>query len=483
MQRERRIFAWPNTQAAFILIFFLATLYSYYDTTYATPLIRNFLFPLTIAFATLSLTRTNMLRRWDGLLLGMFFLWLIIVEMINVGWDYSTYNYTIYHVMLFALVCYPLAMAADGDRRPLHMILHIALAAVTLLCVVGIVLVIRQQYIITPSRFMIGLYADNYNRLYLSMYPNTAGTLLTITILLSIYMGLAHKHLAIRIVYYVAATIMAVALALTDSRTNMLATSVGLGCLAFLLIRRRMLTRRALSWVVGGVCAVALAIGCFFAFQVPVTLVEQAAIAVQSGSADAQDAPVSQPFVAVASAEASDTPAEEADPKVQITQSRDILPDLGNFVGRTRVWNAAFALIKDDPSVLLRGTSYQLMMRRVLVHTTQYFDHLHNSFLEVLIATGLPGFLLLLAFVVLLFIRGTRLFLRTDAGTPLALRFLPVVFLSCLLVSMVESQFVLTFQRLYDPLLALVAGYVTVIATRKPDAVETATAAEVVEAA
>ena len=70
--------------------------------------------------------------------------------------------------------------------------------------------------------------------------------------------------------------------------------------------------------------------------------------------------------------------------------------------------------------------------------TYPYF-HMHNLWLQVLMLTGLPGLLLVLAFCVLLIWRMLRLFFSQDPGTDIAVKILTFPLTGVMIYGMFET--------------------------------------------
>lgn len=102
------------------------------------------------------------------------------------------------------------------------------------------------------------------------------------------------------------------------------------------------------------------------------------------------EAPGSSVSVVSLSSESVDIPAPTAH-SVQGTFIND-LPTLNN---RTLIWNVVFQKILQEPTILLWGIDDTTK----IVNATGG-EHTHNSWLEILVRLGLPGFLLCLFFTV-----------------------------------------------------------------------------------
>lgn len=99
---------------------------------------------------------------------------------------------------------------------------------------------------------------------------------------------------------------------------------------------------------------------------------------------------------------------------------------------RLQIWRSAFQAISVKPSILLKGQLCNDVMTVANTFTNHEETggtpgHFHNSMIQVLMTTGLPGLILTTVFLVLLLYQGARFLLRGRA--PLAARtlVLPVV--------------------------------------------------------
>ena len=95
---------------------------------------------------------------------------------------------------------------------------------------------------------------------------------------------------------------------------------------------------------------------------------------------------------------------------------------------RLTVWYSALLALRDDPSVLWKGQFVKDMMVVSNTYTPHKPPHYHNVPVQVLMFTGLPGLLLILAVLILLLVRGFRLLFSRDPHADLAVKclFLPV---------------------------------------------------------
>lgn len=140
--------------------------------------------------------------------------------------------------------------------------------------------------------------------------------------------------------------------------------------------------------------------------------------------------------------------------------------------GREVVYKNIFEFFKNHPQNLWRGTPD----RMVKLVTSNYgadgkfMTHLHNSFLQALVLLGLPGFLLIMAICVFLFIYSVKIVFGRSC-TP-ADRMLPVLLLPLITDSLVYTCIFVPYEVLASStitnfLFFLTAGYVVELGRKK----------------
>ena len=122
--------------------------------------------------------------------------------------------------------------------------------------------------------------------------------------------------------------------------------------------------------------------------------------------------------------------------------SRDLKESVSNGSARFGVWAAAIPAIRDEPLRLLIGKYNSKVMdgphRYQVSAENGSFWHMHNYLLQVLMLTGLIGFLLVLAFSVLLVWRMIRLFFSAHPDATLAVKSLTLPVSGILIYGMFE---------------------------------------------
>lgn len=97
------------------------------------------------------------------------------------------------------------------------------------------------------------------------------------------------------------------------------------------------------------------------------------------------------------------------------TDSRDMKVSVSGLSGRSTLYKTVLPALKAEPRRILIGKLSQKVMDYTRAVTNYPYYHIHNYLLQVLLLTGVPGFLLVLAFSLLLVTRCIRLFFSKAA--------------------------------------------------------------------
>ena len=125
--------------------------------------------------------------------------------------------------------------------------------------------------------------------------------------------------------------------------------------------------------------------------------------------------------------------------------------------GREDIWRFIFEYIRENPIILLYGVSIYNPMSgpNELLYNDQFrtVSHAHNTLIQVLLESGIPGLLMICLFLGILFTRGIRL-IRGRCEQPKWIQLLPAAIFAVCLGEMIECFIVL--MRPYTPQQALV---------------------------
>lgn len=216
------------------------------------------------------------------------------------------------------------------------------------------------------------------------------------------------------------------AMAFCITRSVMLAASVNAAMLTVLLgMRSFRFGNKALRWIAIVAAAAAVLVLCYMSFS----WLRDISAKIYDAM-DVQIERTSDQFMneAVVSGESSN-----------FSDNRDMLESLSNGSNRFGVYASAIPAIRDEPLRLLIGKYNSKVMDGPHRYQIGPFWHMHNYLLQVLMLTGLPGFLLVLAFSVLLVVRMIRLFFSEHPEATIAVKLLTLPVSGILIYGMLET--------------------------------------------
>jgi len=131
------------------------------------------------------------------------------------------------------------------------------------------------------------------------------------------------------------------------------------------------------------------------------------------------------------------------------------------LTGRTRIWKQVVRFLADNPRTLLAGRSVNMPMQNTGIMRTETIEteHCHNIFLQALMESGIPGLLLVLAFLALTVKRAVSL--AADREQPLLIRLMPAAAAALWVGEMADSIVRMSNARV--PTLAILMLYSGVI--------------------
>lgn len=165
------------------------------------------------------------------------------------------------------------------------------------------------------------------------------------------------------------------------------------------------------------------------------------ATAVQQ-EAEPHEAPVRRWAPGTLSAQTEPEPSPEPTPEPTpdpYADPRTWTGDLDRFSsGRIEIYKGAFYTLKQHPIVMLRGSLQKDYVDAINEVIRRPIVHFQNYLLEVLVLTGIPGLLLVLAFTILVAVKGLRLLFAPKGAVPLEERVYALPVAAILLYGMFE---------------------------------------------
>ena len=408
---------------AFICCTFISV-YQHYAPKYADLFLSSVLFPASVGIFALVLYTRPFLKYAEVKVMGVLFIWMILGLLFN-DWrlEKAFTSYWLYCACITTFLCFSLPYAFDKAtlKKVLSILAAAMLACATLLSAVALAIVfggVTAPEAITKLGY-VGIYQDG--RLWMVLHPNSIGPICGAAIILTGYLLTRTKKWLVRVLLILCAVACYSAMALTDSRTAFISTAIAVALEFFLLFN---LSFSKAKWKVGRIllslAVTLLAVGIFYFGTTVVRSVYNNTV------------------VACA--------ATESTASSTVTAQTDTVVDRGldkvdSFNGRTDIWKGTLQGLKENPDILLTGTT-PIISGKVLA---SYFPegspigNFHNSFVASLVSFGIPGFIVILAFFVMLAISSAQLsFTKLLDKDSLGARLIPAILLFAVSESMME---------------------------------------------
>ena len=375
--------------------------------------------------------------------------WLIISRILNGDMLLSQDGIMVMDICVSCMML-TILLLNDKDKR-LRIMDFAAVALVALFtvgAVFGIYTAITQNYFINPLSewYLINIVSGRL--CIFDSNPNVGGYWVMTAVLLSGYLFMRHKNWAVRIICILTAGLNFVALALTASRNVMLGFSVSAAAFAVLLVLKYSNFKKLWQKTVIVVLALGLVAPlCYVSFGYTARAVGRAAarhetkIIEEQLRQEKEEEEEKESFNDSENAAEEEARIQEQIPLPEPEEAENIYDDKRGFEdsGRLPIYKQAFQNFAEEPLRLIRGcmddelftTEAALRHQEECGHA---IGHYHNSFIQALELTGIPGLLFAAAFWILLIIHSFRLFFTDSPEASIAIKFL-VVFLPAIFVN------------------------------------------------
>ena len=361
---------------------------------------------LLLLFA-LKLRRGLPLELW---LLAGYCAWVLITRVIN-------RDFTLYGSLYFSAVCVAVFavgayLTPEQRRRLLDLFCALVGGYLFILSVLGMLVWFRgednypwlAQFINTnPLRKIQDISFFNTVR-------NMSAAWFSVSLFLSAYEWTACENRRWRLPIALNIVMMFVMIALLHCRSIQVATSVGIGMLAVLAVLPHLKGKKLPLRI--AVVVVVAALSLFLSFR-GLSL---------CGDVFAKGMKVSQRDWETALAEQTEKEKQQTEEKMDApltsvqtgetvgSDARSFLHDAVTLTERTEIWKAAFRLVREDHHAAFFGLPEENMMEEVNSRGNYWEvkQHTHNLLVQAMVLTGIPGALMLLAFVCLQLVRMLR---------------------------------------------------------------------------
>ena len=385
-----------------------------------------YLLPLAAVMITLVWVRKGRPKELDAILLAAFILWYLLTRLLN-GDKYLSGSITyIVTISLGCLVLYPMPaiLSEKGRQRFLETVALVYSVVIGIAAWAGIFAIATGCPIANPfNEFLLGPDKDILMRLrFFTTHPNGFSCLMYIALTLVFYLAVKSRRLLPRIWYGFLAAGLCLAIYFTRSTTGIAIT----GLLWIIFGSLVLFNGRAVSWK--HVLAVSIILLLIVA-------------AILAGSALLQNA----------------GQEKSIENGIQETYGTRFDQAGATFSSRVEIWKTAVSALRQRPVGLLIGEQRESAMERIFTMYGNYEFHMHNSFVEILVESGIVGLLIAIAFSTLLIVRGARLMFCRQA--PLASKILVLPLIGLFLHAMTEN-YLFTFDELPNLFFFLLAGMV-----------------------
>ena len=325
------------------------------------------------------------------------------------------------------LLAFPFAAGADDGKRKLGLKLSGALflgASLILAFFIGL-LALK----LLPSLLQPYIYWDGA-RLRALRHPNVTGNCFLIAVGFCLFFFASTPKRRYKAIFLALAVLFFLPIIWTNSRTAILTTCALCAGTVFFLIWKGGVKR----FFLGAVAAAAALVLLFSLTQAVFSFHEN--FLIRSYLQEQATTGITNPDLIV------DQQTGEANLHTDSSQN-SLVQDLGTLNSRTSIWRASLRAVQADPMILVRGCSD---IRTAISNQHAWsLTHTHNSWLEILLGLGLPGFLLSLAFTALALWHIFRIFFL---GSHSLSRKIIALLALCLLVSGIPEN-VLFFPTKY----------------------------------
>lgn len=372
----------------------------------------------------------------------LFLIWYYITRCLN-GDAYLnfSFNWMIEFCLVYGVV-FPFAKATkDAEkRRYFDIAVVICLISMLVMAVPGVISAVTGEVIEFPA---LGVNtAMRRGRLKaMSQISNGVCVLMNIGLFLSCYLLAAHwKRWSI-----VPGVLMILAFftagSLTVSRGGLAGRAVALGVLACVFAGRIPIKK---NWLRALLLVIVLFGGCLIGYKISDVSVKAVSV-VHQLVARSEASEIGQDEMELAVAEGDPLAGEEEAAALDsVARDRKVSDGIGTLNGRTNIFREFFEGVQSRPEVLWKGVLDNDVM--LLTENYQKFHYLHNSFLQVLAQTGIPGLLFALVFCVVFFWNALKILL--DKRKNLGQKMLPIVMVPLVVHGLLESFLFVTWRPL-----------------------------------
>ena len=388
-------------------------------------------------------------------LLCAFLTWLVVTRVLcGDPTLVESVEYVRVAALCVALFCFSMMLGKKERRLMMNALAAIICAYYFVIAVLSVVVAVTRENIQLPLGIGIAIKSLGYSFVtVVGRSKNTASMWYVVSLCLAAYLFSLTKNKPLRVLCVIASLAFYAAVSVSRSRVTMLALSLAMSMLVMLPVLNK-LNGRKTAVKAAAVLLIALIIVplSYKSYGVVSAALSNANVVVQHESEisdDTADASDNTPET-----EAEVQPQEEDTPAAEDTAVQEDIfketrgeADVKILGGRVRLWKSVYTTLYFERERLLYGSltnSYMYMINMFSKFPDPQNGEVntHNFLVEALVLTGIPGFLLLLCFTLILVIRMIRIFFYE--GADVQMKLLIVLLAATLFKNMGEAMLIRT---------------------------------------
>lgn len=436
---------WAVANMVVVIAIMTLYLFQYLTPTYFSAIWTRFGYAAVAISTAIYLYHRRLSGTVEVKLLAFYALWVFITRWLNRDFLLNIDLSTVYSVVLSFLI-FSAAILLNKEQRSKAMNWACAIIGcyIFILSVIGVFIALTGVTLrVPPEMKYIGLYSQNeggngfYTIAYFQCHRNTSAVWFYIGLMMMIYQFFACKRKLWRAPIVVAAISEYVMVSITHSRTVQVAMAFSIALVLFVIVLKYIKSNnKTLS---AALLVVLVSVFTFLGYKVAdVTAEGISSLSERTTPAFTQwyknlDNQISELYF---------TPAgtyEEETTGGDLTDTRDFISNAKTLTGRTTIWKSVFSVAKSRPMIMLKGTLSNCLMEEPQKYISFPAGHMHNSLLEVLMLTGIPGFLLICAFCFVLCIHMLKLMFSKAPTVSISIKLLTIPVFGLLLDYMMEA--------------------------------------------
>ena len=445
--REGGVFSWRFVAVvSLIACIAIEVLFNLLPIDYNTVLLFWF-FPVSLLLFSQLYSSKGFTKHVEVKLLLAFLIWGIVTVVLNHSRAHMVDSYLWFAgACTVTFLCFGIgyAFGQEQAKRVLMWIITTMLISAVLLSLASLIAVFAKDFAAKfPSIFEDIDIAGG--RLGIDAHPNRSSPAPALGIILAGILFADTKSVWKRVLLILTAIVCYIPLAQTVSRTAILGAGIAIAFEIILALRDALKGRLnvILRW---GICVVAAAAvvlvfykGANWTVQTCNAILAQEASAQTAAEPAALPETASQPALEATSE--PQAPAQAQTPEATAAVISRDLSDADSFNGRTDIWLGVWNGIKQNPSIFAIGTGPWVASKVMAPYfpVNSPIGIFHNSMVGTLVAFGIPGLILAIAFLVLVAVSALRFSFGKKQVQPLAVRMLPGILLFAVAEGMMED--------------------------------------------